>query len=349
MGVTTQELLKKFPQVIENVKGENQSITHLATLETANKGSIVFLQTESEFASSLASKASVIAGPTKLVEKYSSQSQNTFLSLKVPNHMALAYISQIYFAIDPRDPYKPQIHPNANIADSAEIDGSAFVMSGAVIEEGVKIGKNVFVGTNTFIGRNSVLQENTTLYPNVYIADHTEIGKKCIVQSNTSIGSIGYGYAQDSNFNHHTIPQIGKVVIEDEVHIGANCAIDRATIHETRIGSGTKIDNLCHIAHNCIIGKNCLLTAGFVIAGSSKVGDRVVAGGQTGVTDHVSITSDVHLAARSAVAKSIDKPGAYGGLPLQPLNDYLKTKAVIAQLPKMRKQLSKLIKKMGIE
>ena len=160
------------------------------------------------------------------------------------------------------------------------------------------------------------------------------------------IGSEGFGFAQDSSRRSHAIPQTGIVVIGDRVRIGANNCIDRATYAETRIGAGTKFDNLCHVAHNVSIGEDCLLTAMLCVAGSSKIGNRVITSGQTGIIDHVEICDDVVLVHRAGVVKNIDQPGVHASLPAQPLDEYLKNTAVTRTGPALRKRVADLEKAM---
>ncbi|MBX9769071.1 MAG: UDP-3-O-(3-hydroxymyristoyl)glucosamine N-acyltransferase, partial [Bdellovibrionales bacterium] len=169
------------------------------------------------------------------------------------------------------------------------------------------------------------------------------------VQPHSTIGSPGFGFATDQQGLHHPIPQIGFVQIDSDVSIGANCAIDRGTFGPTRIGSGTKIDNFAHIAHNCEIGKNCMITAGIIIAGSSKLGDWVVTGGSVRITDHVEIASKVQLGGNSAVTKDVPTAGAYGGHPLQPLKEYLRTTSSLPHLPEIRKTLNRILEKLNLE
>ncbi len=152
---------------------------------------------------------------------------------------------------------------------------------------------------------------------------------------------------RDEKGRNHRIPQLGRVVVEDWVSIGAACCIDRGTYGETRIGAGTKLDNFCHIAHNVEIGRDCLLTAGFIVAGSTKIGDRVIASGQAGVLDHLEICDDVVLVRRAGVVEDIDQPGTYAGLPAEPLSSYMKNRAVLMKLSDLRKRVRQLEKKLS--
>lgn len=233
------------------------------------------------------------------------------------------------------------------------------------IHPNAKIGKNVSIGPYTTIGPHTRVGDNTVIGPHCTIEGEVELGESCFLEGNifigrqcrlgrfchikpfATIGTDGFGYAPTSN-GALKIPQLGIVYIEDFVDIGANTCIDRATLTQTRIGQGTKIDNLVHIAHNCDIGRYCFLTAGFAIAGSSKIGDFFMTGGTSSVGDHVDIPEKVTLAGATVVTSSIEKPGAYGGNPVQPMNDYLKTRASMAQLPLLRKQVAKILKHLGL-
>ncbi len=238
--------------------------------------------------------------------------------------------------------------------------------SSAFISKSAKVGKNTFIGPHCSIGDNVVIEEdcvlisnvvieagatvkrNTILHPFVLVGAHCLVGANCEIHGNTTIGSDGYGFVEVDK-KWVKIPQVGNVVIENDVEIGSNCSFDRATMDSTIIGQGTKIDNQVHIAHNCIIGKHCAITAGFRVAGSSKIGDYFMCGGDCAVADHISICNGVMLAGRTTVTFNITSPGKYGGHPVQPMQDYLKTVSSLGQLTELRKQFNKLIKKLNIE
>ncbi|MFN8791942.1 MAG: UDP-3-O-(3-hydroxymyristoyl)glucosamine N-acyltransferase [Bdellovibrionales bacterium] len=224
------------------------------------------------------------------------------------------------------------VHPTARIGDQVVLGPFAVIGPHAIIGSGCRI------GAHTVVENNCVVGSKTTLHPHVYIGAQTEIGVECEIHSHTSVGPDGFGYVTNpTDGRHHKVPQIGRVVIEDRVEIGANCAIDRATLTETRIKAGTKIDNLVHIAHNCEIGENGLLTAGFIIAGSSKVGRQFVCGGQVGVSDHITIGDNVALAGRTGVLRDITEPGHYGGMPTVKIQQYLKISRALLDLPEIWK------------
>ncbi len=214
----------------------------------------------------------------------------------------------------------------------------------------VFIGENVRIGADTWIGANCVIEndvtigENSILHPLVSVGAQTVIGNRCEIHSHTTIGSDGFGYFTDKQFSHHKIAQLGRVRIEDDVEIGANCAIDRGTLGDTVIAKGSKLDNLCHVAHNVEIGANSLLAGGFMVAGSSKIGARNVYGGSCVVTDHVTTADGVTVAGRSTVTNDIKEAGQYGGYPLQPLKKYLRNLAQLKHLSEFRRDIYKILK-----
>lgn len=216
------------------------------------------------------------------------------------------------------------------------------------IHPSVKKGKNVKIGVMSFIGKNSTIGDNSTIYPFVYIGsdvtigdstviypnvtilDRVKIGSRCIIHSGSVIGADGFGYIT-KNSKHNKIPQVGGVEIGDDVEIGACVTIDRATAGKTVIGSGTKIDNLVHIAHNVKIGENCIVVAQTGIAGSARIGNCCTLAAQSGVKDHVSIEDGVIIAARTGVTKNLKK-GIYAGFPVEDINTWRKKEALLKKL-----------------
>jgi UDP-3-O-[3-hydroxymyristoyl] glucosamine N-acyltransferase len=191
------------------------------------------------------------------------------------------------------------------------------------------------------VGPDCVVGEGSLLYPNVTVYHGCLIGRRCILHSGVVVGSDGYGFAT-SGGGHHKIPQVGIVRIEDDVEVGAGTTIDRATLGETVIGEGTKIDNLVQIGHNVRIGKHCLLVAQVGIAGSTEIGDHVVFGGQSGAGGHLKIASNVKVGSRAAVMKSWEEEVTLSGTPARPLQEHLRAEALIRRLPKMQERIEKL-------
>ena len=233
------------------------------------------------------------------------------------------------------------------------IHPSALIEKGVSIGPFTTIGPNVQIKSGTSIGPHCTIEGDTSIGNSCYLESHvfvgrsSEVGNHCRIKPFATIGSDGFGYAANES-GATKIPQIGKVVLEDYVDIGAGTCIDRATISKTRIGRGTKIDNLVHIAHNCDVGQYCFITAGFAMAGSSTLGDFFMTGGKVAIGDHVNIPSKVTLAGATVVTSNIEKSGSYGGNPALPMQDYLRTRATLANLPQMKKDISKILKHLGL-
>lgn len=243
---------------------------------------------------------------------------------------------------------------------SSGISKTAIVDSTSTIGKGVRIGPNVVVGPNCKIAENVSIGANTIIEGDVEIGEgsfidalvfvgrRTLIGRHCMIKPHCSIGGVGFGFATDEKRNSYRIPQVGRVVLEDRVELGAGCQIDRAAFDETRIGEGSKFDNLCHIAHNTKIGKNGLFAGRFSTAGSVTIGDNFMCGGRVSVTDHITVCDNVQVAGLSGISNDITQPGAYGGYPLQPLKEHLKSTASIAVLPQLRKDIARIIRHLGL-
>ena len=236
----------------------------------------------------------------------------------------------------------PLFDPRHQSVPDPLISNQAHVHSTAKIGVGTRIEAGAFVGAGAEIG------ENSYIHSGVVIEAFCKVGSRCEIHATSTIGSDGFGFITDPKGVQHKIPQIGIVVIEDDVEIGSGNSIDRATIGETRIGQGTKIDNNCHIAHNCSIGKHGLIAGGFFMAGSSTIGDHFMVGGVATVSDHINICDNVMLGGRAAVTKDITVPGAYTGYPLQPLKEGLKTAQNLTHLTSMRRQIKMISKRMGM-
>lgn len=349
--ITAIELQRRFPQLFSEIIGApDRSVTHVAAPESAPAGAVVFLATPKALEQGLKSQASILVINKKNQAEAETQRGDKTILICPQVELALATVtSELFF----RTPYTNKsvqgIHPSAVIGEQTDIAPGVRIGPHAVIGTGVRLGKNVFIGANSVIEDGTVIDEGSVIHPLVYIGHSTMIGKRCEVHPHSVIGKEGFGYAHDEKFNHYRIPHQGRVVLEDDVHIGGCVTIDRSTFAETRIQAGTKFDNHIHIAHNCHLGRNSLVTAGFLMAGSSKIGANFVTGGNTVVTGHIEVCDNVQVSALSAISKGISQPGQYGGSPLLPLQQHIKMKAALAHLPKMRKSLSLILKKLGIE
>jgi len=227
----------------------------------------------------------------------------------------------------------------ANVAIGADPSIHPFV----VLADDVKVGERVTLYPGVAIGRGSVVHDDSIIHANVSIGENIRIGKRVIIHAGTVIGSDGFGFVTD-NGRHHKVPQIGGVIIEDDVEIGANCTIDRATLGNTVIKNGTKLDNQVHVAHNVTIGEHCLLAAQTGIAGSSTLGNYVVFGGRVGVADHISIGDRVMAGGGSGITRDVEAGQVVAGHLAMPLKDWLKMQSLLPKLPALKKRIDDLEK-----
>ena len=220
------------------------------------------------------------------------------------------------------------IHPGAIIGDHVTIGDRCVLYPGAVVYDGASIG------------------DDTVIHAHAVIRERCRIGRRCVIQPGAVIGSDGFGYAPDGR-GYYRIPQIGIVVLEDDVEIGANTTIDRAALEVTLIRRGTKIDNLVQIAHNCQIGEDSMICSQVGISGSTKIGDHVTLAGQVGIVGHITIGDNVMVGAKSGVPNSLEANAGYSGYPIQPHKEWLKSMAVLVKLPDMKKTMGTLEKRIA--
>lgn len=236
---------------------------------------------------------------------------------------------------------KKGIHPQAIIGEKVTLGADVSIGAYVVIDDEVVIGPRCVIYPGVHIGYGSKVADDTIVYSNVSIRQETSIGKHVIIHDGTVIGADGFGYDTVKAI-HHKIPHLGRVVIEDDVEVGANVTIDRARFDKTVIGQGTKIDNLVHIAHNVSIGKNCLIVAQVGISGSTTIGDNTIIAGQAGLTGHLSIGDNVIVGAQAGVTKSIPSNTFVSGYPAQPHKQAAKINAFMQRLPHLYKTVAGL-------
>ena len=239
------------------------------------------------------------------------------------------------------------VHPSAVVAKGVTIGKNVGIGAHVVIEAGSCVGDNSVLYPNTYIGSDCSVGSDTVIYANVSVRERCRIGDRVIIHNGAVIGSDGFGFVTVDG-NHVKIPQVGIVVIEDDVEIGANTTIDRARFEKTTIGAGTKIDNLVQIAHNVTIGKNCLIVAQTGISGSTTVGNNVILAGQSATVGHITIGDNSIVMARSGVSKSLPAGSLVWGTPAQPADEEKKIKVLVNNLPKLFdtvKELKKRIEK----
>jgi UDP-3-O-[3-hydroxymyristoyl] glucosamine N-acyltransferase len=255
-------------------------------------------------------------------------------------YQAFAALLDMYQQAKPK---KMGIDKESWISDSALIGQDVYIGAFAYIGNNVKIGNGAKIYPQAYIGDNAVIGDNTVIYPGVKIYHECKIGAECVIHAGAVIGADGFGFAPNSENNYKKVAQIGNVVIEDYVEIGANTCIDRATMGSTIIRKGVKLDNLVQIAHNDEVGENTVMAAQVGIAGSTKIGANCMFGGQAGISGHITIANGTKLGGQTGVNSTIsDENIAFMGAPHMPYTDFYKSSAIIRKLPAIYKQISQL-------
>ncbi len=314
-------------------------ISAINSLEQAGEGEISFLADKKRRPQLENTRASAV-----LVDE--SQAEHCPVTAIVVDNPYAAY-ARTASLLYPRRTHIPGIHPSAVVDDNAVIDRSAWIGPGCVIEADAVIGANANIGPHCVIGRNARIGPDTTLIASVTVTHDCELGARGLIHPGTVIGSDGFGQAPD-NGQWIKIPQLGRVIIGDDVEIGANCAIDRGSIGDTVIEDGVRMDNLIQIAHNIRIGAHTVIAAQTGIAGSTTIGKHCMFGGNVAISGHLEICDQVMLGGRAEVRQSIEQPGAYcSGTPLEPMKKWLKSSARFKQIDEMHKRISELEKKLA--
>lgn len=258
----------------------------------------------------------------------------------------VAFLKILVYFNPPADPLPPGIHPTAVIAASAKLGTDVRVGAHVVVGERAVVGDGAMLCHNVVLGDDVRVGGKTILYPNVTVYHGCELGARVIIHSGTTIGSDGFGFAPQPDGSYEKIPQVGIVVVEDDVEIGANCAVDRATLGETRIKRGVKLDNLIQVAHNVVIGENTVSAAQAGISGSTRIGKNCQLGGQVGLTGHLEIADGTKIGAQSGVHRSVEKPNTtLFGYPAYPQREALRMAGAVTQLPDLITTVRALKKK----
>jgi UDP-3-O-[3-hydroxymyristoyl] glucosamine N-acyltransferase len=246
----------------------------------------------------------------------------------------------------PRPTAPAGVNPRADVAPGAVVDPSASIAAFVSIGEGAHIGARSVLYPHVTVGAGAVIGDDCIVHARVSIRERVVVGNRVVVQDGAVIGSDGFGFAQAPDGTHHKIPQVGGVVVEDDVEIGANTTIDRPAVGETRIGAGTKIDNLVQVAHGVTVGRGVLLAAQVGIAGSTTIEDRVTLAGQVGVAGHLTLGAGVVATAQTGIPNSVEAGAFVSGYPAIDNRDWLKSSAVFRRLPELKKQLADLRKRL---
>lgn len=341
-----EDLLNISDTDLKHIYGNiHSSIFTISTPEKVKKSSLVFVSTKDQWTAAVEGEASIIIALEKTLPPSLPKNISIFSTKNIKLTM-----TQVLPLFD-KGPTKfhKGIHQTAVVSTQVSIGKNVNIGAHCFIGKNVKIGDGSSIGPNSVIEDDAVIGEGTILHAQVFVGHHCIIGNRCDIHAHTTIGSDGFGFYTDNQYRHYKVPQIGNVVIGDNVEMGASCCVDRATIDSTVIGSGSKIDNLCHIAHNCTVGENSLIAAGFFVAGSTHLGKRFTTGGNSVVSTQLQVADGVTLAGRSTVTNDITEGGQYGGYPVQPLKDALRTISTLGNIVDMRKKLNLILKTLSIK
>lgn len=318
------------------VAGDGETlIGGLATLDDAGEGQLTFLANP-KYASKVATtRASAVLLP----EGAEAHGHNAIYHANP--YLAFAKLLTLFYV---QSTPAAGVMPGAQVAEGVRMGTGCTIHPGAAVAAGAVLGDRVVLHSGAVLYPGVTLGDDVTLHANVSVRSGCRIGNRVTIHDGTVIGSDGFGYAPDGR-NWYKIPQIGIVIIEDDVEIGSNTVIDRAALEVTRIRRGTKIDNLVQIAHNCTIGEDCMIVSQVGISGSTQVGNHVIMGGQVGVAGHLKIGDNVMLGAKSGVPGNVAANQTLSGTPCIPHRDWLKASGVFPKLPEMKKNVNSLEKR----
>lgn len=338
MAIKLSELAEKTDC---RMYGDDCLIENVSDLDTAKEGDLAFIYHPKYLDKIDITAASAIILKENWLEKCPKPAL-------VADNPRLAFVRATRL-LNPEKRYEAGISKSADIADDVSLPASAYIGPNVVIESGVKLGHAVQLGANCVIASDVTIGDSTVIHPNVTIGHDTEIGNNCIIYAGTVIGADGFGYERDGD-SYLKIPQLGNVKIGNDVEIGANTAVDRGALRDTVINDGVKLDNLCQIAHNVVIGKHTLMSGHSGIAGSTKVGEYCLIGGGVGISDNIEVCDNVVVMGRTLVSSSITKPGAYASSMLtDEVKNWRKNALRFRHLNEMDKRLKALEKKLESE
>ncbi len=309
-------------------------VSGIRTLEQAGPGDLSFI-TRARFRDrAMASRASALLIPRTLLDEGPAPDKSV-VAVEDPT-WALAQVIALFH---PEEAPLPGVHETAVVGEDCVVDPTAYVGPYAVIGGGSVLGPDVEIRSHVVVGQRCRIGAGSVLHPHVVLYDRSEVGERVVVHAGVVLGADGFGYATRGG-THHKVPQVGRTVVEDDVEIGALSAVDRALLEETRIGAGSKIDNLVQVGHNVQVGRSCILCGQVGVAGSAQLGDYVVLGGQSGVADHVEVARGVQAAGKSALLQSVlDEGLQVGGIPAVDLKRWRRQVAGLDRLGRLARRV----------
>lgn len=328
----------RIAEVVELVEGtlvagqQDRVLSGVRTLNEAEKDDLSFFSNPKYRSQFDATRAGAVLVTPDI---QSGPPEVALIQVDNPSHALAALLGKVE---ELNRSFTPGVRKGAHVAECAEVSSEAAVHAGAVIEDGVTIGRGSEIRPGAVISRDVVIGEDCIIHQNVSVREGCILGDRVILQPGAVIGSDGFGY-EFVNGRHHKVPQLGIVVLESDVEVGANACVDRARFGRTVVGEGTKIDNLVQVGHNVEIGKNCIIVALSGVAGSSKLGENVTLAAQVGVNGHIEIADGVQLGGKSGAMQSIDEPGVYMGTPAKPFKEEVRQWRDLTKLREMRRTL----------
>lgn len=335
MTVTLAELARRFQGQVRG--NPDLVVKRAASLEAAGPDDIAYLS-DSKY---LARLSATRAGAVILTEADASHCTGSALIVENP-HLCFARVAQLLHS---PPPFRPGVHASAVVSPSARVAKSAWIGPHAVVEDDAEIMEDAYIGPGCLVGQGASVGAHSRLVAHVVLGDRCAIGADCLLQPGAVIGADGFGFAKDGE-RWQKVPQLGRVIVGNEVEVGANTTIDRGALDDTVIGNGVKLDNQIQIAHNVRIGDNTAIAACVGIAGSTRIGKRCTFGGQVGIIGHLEIADDVHVTAKSLVTSSIRQAGVYSSsLKAEPAEKWRRNAARLHQLDEIAQRLKKLEEK----
>ena len=343
MTFNIQQIYDVISELIIECSDKTRTFTQISSIEKYDANSLVFISSVEQTSFVTNTPPAVVITSNEVIQTFAEQLKKSCVIIVNNVRLAQAIVKSHFDDYDARDNEWPDIHPSAVIHPSATLSDGVRVGPNVVIGENAQIGANTIIRSNSVIERNVVIGSDCIIHSLVNINQACYIGNRVILRPGVIIGNEGFGFAQDSDGRYHRIPHTGTVEINDDVQIGSNSNIDRATYGKTVIQRGVKIDSLCHIAHNVNVGEDTLFVSQCGVAGSTKIGKKVILSGQTGVLDHMTIADNAVLVHRCGVTEDVDSAGLWAGTPPKPFKEYVSNLNPAAKIKRLERKLNNKI------
>jgi UDP-3-O-[3-hydroxymyristoyl] glucosamine N-acyltransferase len=312
-------------------------VAGVASIEAAREGDVVFVEEEKYLDAARACGASCVVAPEGAGARL--EGARSVIEAARPK-LAFALVAEVLCPPRRRGAF---VHPSASVAPGAKVGGGVYVGACAVVGEGAEVGEGTQILAGAKVGAGARVGRGCVLHPNVVLYEGVTLGDRVVLHAGVVVGADGFGYVRDEAGVYHKFPQVGTVLIEDDVEIGANTCVDRAALGQTRVGRGTKIDNLVQVGHNVEVGERVVIAAQTGISGSTIIESDAVIGGQVGFGDHARVLSGAIIGSQAGVLPGkIVRPGVWWGTPVQPLEEYKRLNALWGRLPRMREEIEEL-------